>query len=230
MTRCRLLLPAFLLLPAIPQAPAPGGAEKELASAHRKAAAMDSYRFRVEETPARGPGGGVECKYQKGRPLFCRADGIDFYRQGEVMVYEQGGRWQRTRRGTVSDPLRILGASAKVTRVRLPHEELALLAGGLTGVKRTEKAKGATVYEAALTEEVVRKLAPSEFRVVARAGSARFRVNGDAVVGYALTFRLKGSLGNAEVDGEATRTVSLDDRGSTRVELPAGAREALEGK
>ena len=226
--RC-LLLPAVFLLPGAPLAPAPGGADKELAAALRKAAALDSYGFRVEEAPARSPGGAVECQYQKGRPLFCRADGIDFYRRDEVLVYEQGGRWQRTRRGTVSDPLRILAASAKVARVRLPHEELALLAGGLTGVKGKRREKGVSVYEAALTDEGVRKLAPSEFRGVARGGTARFRVNDDqVVVGYTLTFRLKGSLGNAEVDGEATRTVEIRDPGSTRVDPPAGAREALQ--
>src|SRR5437763_1184925 len=118
-----MTVPSLVLL-AAGFAPGPDRAERDLAAALRQAAALESYDFTVAERPGVGAGDAVECKYRKGQPLSCKADGIAFYRQGDTLVYERGGRWQRTRQGTLSDPLRILGASAKVRRVRLPHEEV----------------------------------------------------------------------------------------------------------
>src|SRR5436190_17088001 len=94
----------------------------DLSPAVKKATASDSYAFTVEEQL--GP---VEGKYQKGKPLWCKADKIELFRKGETVAYKDGDKWLRSRTGTLSDPLRVLGAVAKVRGTRLPHEELAVV-------------------------------------------------------------------------------------------------------
>jgi hypothetical protein len=196
----------------------------------RKAGAWKSYAFVVDEKP--GPAGAppLEGQYQAGRPAYFKADGVEFYRKGDALAYRDAGRWRRARTGTLSDPLRILGASARVRRVAaLPHEELAGLARDLTAVREAAgKGKGDTGYAGALTAAALRRWAPTEVRAVAREGSVRVWASGGDVVRYAVTLRLKGRLGDAEVDGTSTRTVELRSVGSTRVDVPAAARQALE--
>lgn len=226
--RMRLLtaVAAGLLLAAeAPKPPAPGAA---LDRALHRTAAATGYTFTTRDGPAKAPT--VEGTYEKGKPVALRAERIDFYRKGKVLVYQDAGRWQKTRTGTVSDPLRILGASAKVRAAGLPHEELAVLEKGVEGVKKAAKKEGgATVYSGTLTAEAVKKLTPAAYRDVARGGRARVWVNADgAVVKYAITLVLKGRLGSAEVDGERDKTVTVADVGSARVKVPEGATKALE--
>src|SRR4051794_7422576 len=83
----------------------------DLSQAVGAVAGADSYSFTLEDGT---PKSAVQGKYHKAVPLFLKADGIEFFRKGDVLVYGQGDQWQRTRTGTVSDPLHILGASAKV--------------------------------------------------------------------------------------------------------------------
>jgi hypothetical protein len=230
--RAYISLIAVLLLPAgVVSALAggdSGGAAKELAAAARKAAAAKSYAFRIEERPGGGTGGAVTGKYAEGQPVFFQSDGIDFFRKGPALVYGQGGKWQRSKTGTESDPLRILGAAAKVRRARLPHEELAGLARDFKTVTKQQD-KGLTVYSGELTGEAVKRLAPSEFRSVARSGRARAWVDGaGALMKYAVEIRATGRLGNADVDTTIVRTATLSDVNSARVEVPAAARKALE--
>src|SRR4051794_31707435 len=78
----------------------------------------ENYSFSVQDNAKAA----VEVKYQKGMPIWMRAEGIEFFRKGDVLVYKDGDTWQRSRTGTLSDPLRILGALAKVRVIQLPHE------------------------------------------------------------------------------------------------------------
>jgi hypothetical protein len=226
-----LVAGAFLLLSVVaaPRARADEPAD-ELAKALKKAASADSYAFTVEEMPGAGSGGGLEAKYQKGQPLWCKADKIEFYKQGDAVVYRDGEQWQRSKRGTLSDPLRVLGAVAKVNVVRLPHEELAGFEKLLKEVRPAkDKEDGNTVYGADLTDEAVKKLARTEHRDVARSGSARVWVDDKGnVVKYVVTLKLQGRVGNAEIDGTATRTTTLSGAGGTKVEVPEAAKKALE--
>src|SRR5690349_6654074 len=93
-------------------AAARGAADEDLAKAVKKAPA-DGYAFLINEDPGPGTGGATEAKYQKGKPLWVKADNIEFFRQGDVLVYKDKDAWQRSRTGTVSDPLRVLGGVAK---------------------------------------------------------------------------------------------------------------------
>jgi hypothetical protein len=206
------------------------GDEKDLAALAGKAATWKGYAFTVEQTPGPAAGKPLEGAYQAGQPVRFKADGIEFYRQGQTLVYQDGGRWQKSRTGTLSDPLRILGPSARVRAVAvLPHEELASLAGDLADVKKLPgEEQGATVYTGKLTAKALQKWAPPEVRSVAREGTVRVWASNGEVVRYAVTLRLEGRLGNAEVNGTSTRTVSLRGVGSTKVEVPDAARKALE--
>lgn len=197
----------------------------ELAKAVRAVAAADGYRFTVSETTGAPTTDGV---YQKGAPLFVRADRMEFFRKGDVMVYKQGDGWHRTRTGTLSDPLAILGASAKVRAVRLPHEELERLGKALANGKRVE-ADGAVTITGDLTAEVARELARTEDRDLTRGGTATVRLDRTGrVVGYEIAIRVQGTRGNADVDGTVTKAVTVSDVGSTKVEVPAAAKKALE--
>src|SRR5205085_9762220 len=131
-----------------------------------------SYAFSIAERPGGGTGGAITGKYVRGQPTYFKSDGIDFFQKGQAIAYEQGGQWHRSKTGVASDPLRILGAVAKVRRARLPHEELTGFAKHFQRVRKAQE-KGQAVYSGALTDAAVKQLAPTEFRPVARRGQAR---------------------------------------------------------
>src|SRR4051794_24841639 len=99
----------------------------DFATAMDKGAGLDRYTFQVEEKPGKGAGTGVEATYQKGQPVYFKADQTAFYKSGDVLIYKQGDAWKRSKRGIESDPLTVLVSMAKVNAARLPHEEIAAL-------------------------------------------------------------------------------------------------------
>jgi hypothetical protein len=144
-------------------------------------------------------------------------------------VYKQGGSWHKSKTGIQSDPLLILGASAKDRASRLPQTELATLADSFGGIRKIARVmKDQTLYAGHLKPAAVKKLAPTEFAGVAQSGTIRFWINAKGlVVKYTITLILKGRRGNAEVDGFTTKTVTLDDPGSIKVEVPAEVQKLL---
>jgi hypothetical protein len=85
------------------------------------------------------------------------------------------------------------------------------------------------VYRTDLTPEGVQTFVRSEHKSVARSGTLELELNEQGqVVRYSITLRLEGRIGNADIDGEFTRTVSLREMSRTRVEVPEAARRALE--
>ncbi len=187
--------------------------------------AAPGYRFSVSSGGMPTP---VEAAFQKDQPLYLKADQIEFFRKGDVLVYKQGDQWQRTRTGTVSDPLRILGASAKVKAVRLPHEELTTISKAKIDWKKSDE-KGRVVWTGNVDEATAKLLAPIEDRGVAR--SAVIKIGLDAqgqLLQYEIAIRVQGRRGNAEVDGTIGKSVTIRETGKAKVELPAGAKKALE--
>jgi hypothetical protein len=231
---CFVLLTACLVPAVGPSGDAPrsaaGQAGGELPKAIQKTSVLSSYAFTVEERPGKGTGGTVEGKYQKGQPLSLKADQIEFFKKGDALVYKYKDQWSKTRRGIQSDPLIVLGASAKAGGVRPPHEEIAGFDKYLKDPHRADqKEKDCSVYTGALTPDAAAKLAPSEYRSVARGGTAKLWISRDGViVQYAITLRLQGQLGNAVIDGTSTRKVVLTDVNATRVVVPEGAKKAIE--
>src|SRR5215218_2298882 len=125
------------------------GADDDPAKAVRALAEAPSYRFTVQD----GSAAAVVGTYQKEAPTHFKADGIEFFRRGDVLVVKDADGWRKTRTGTLSDPLPILGASARVRAARIPHEEAAQFVPALTA-----KPVGG-VYAAELTEKLARELA-----------------------------------------------------------------------
>jgi hypothetical protein len=205
---------------------------RAVAKAVGKTAGLKSYAFKIEEKSNQRAG--VEGKYEKGQAVFLSADKIDFYKKGEALVYKDAGQWQRSKTGTQSDPLRILGAVSKVRGARLPHEELADLVKGLKAVEKVEaEPKGSTlyagVYSGTLTEAAAKKLAPPSLRSIVTQGRSKLWVGLDGQVHqYAITIRARGVVGNAEINTEINRTVTLSNLGTARVEVPKEARKVLE--
>jgi hypothetical protein len=200
------------------------GADDEFAQALKALSTAESYSFTVKDAA----GAQVEGTYQKGSPLHLRADRIEFFRRGDILVYRQGDSWQRTRTGTLSDPLPILGASARVKALRPPHEEVARLSAGMTDVRKTTGKEG-TMYMGVLLETAAKDLVPSEDRDLARGGTATVRVDDKGrLTGYEVSIQVRGRRGNADVDGTVTRTVTVKELGTAKVEVPAAAKKALE--
>ncbi len=162
---------------------------------------------------------------KKGAPVALRADDIDFFRQANVLVYRIGPTWHQTRTGTLSDPLPILAASAKVSAVRLPHEELVLLSKVIQNIKKV----GGTDadFSADLDAMGAKSLTRSEDRDLARDGTVQFWVNRDQIAKYKLTIRIQGKRGNAEVVGVVTRIVTISHVTAAKVELPEAVRTLL---
>ncbi|MBI2804692.1 MAG: hypothetical protein HYX68_06870 [Planctomycetes bacterium] len=197
----------------------------EVLKAIQNIANADSYAFTSSDTPGTAA---VEGRYQKGRPIAFNADRIDFFRKGKILVYQQGAAWQRTRTGTLSDPLRILIPSAKVRAARLPHEDLVIVSKVL---KKTtnEKVKGHFVVRGDFGADTAKQLARTEDRDLARGGTAKLWLDARGrLVRYEIAIRVQGVRGNAEVDGVMTRTATIAELGKVKVVVPAGARKALE--
>jgi hypothetical protein len=166
---------------------------------------------------------GVSARHQDGQPLHVVADKIEFFRKDNILVYKDKGEWQRTRTGTLSDPLRILGPSAKVRALRLPSEELKLLS------KAVANAKAGAALD--LDADLARKLARTEDADLAKSATAKFWLDADGKLAkYEIAIRVQGRRGNADVDGVVTRTVTLSGMGSTKVDVPAPALKALEAR
>jgi hypothetical protein len=215
-----LLVPAGAFADEVP---------KELARAVKKTAALTAYRLTIQEQPGQGAKATVEGKYQKNQPVFFRAERIEFFKRGKDLVYQDGGQWHKSKTGIQSDPLRILGAGAKVRAARLPHEELTALDGNLEKVKKAgRKDKDHTIYTGDLSAAALQKLTPTEFAGLAQSGTGKLWINARGlVVKYAFTLKVKGRRGNAEIDGSTGKTVALDELGSARVKVPEAARKLL---
>lgn len=195
----------------------------ELAKAVDAITKAENLSFAIQ----RGPGDAVDCKYQKDQPLHVVADKIEFFRKSDILVYKQGDSWMRTRTGTLSDPLRILGASAKVRAVKMPQEDLTLLTKSLAQAKQGAD-KSWTLN---LDADAARQLAPIEDRDLAKSATARFWLDaGGKFAKYEIDVRVLGRRGNAEVDGTVTRSITLTNVGVTKLDVPAAATKALDNK
>src|SRR5439155_25993389 len=113
--------------------------------------------------------------------------------------------------------------------LRLPHEELAGLDKHLKAIKKApDPEDGLTGYTAELTGEGAKALARTEHRGVAQGGTMKFWVGKEGVAKYTMTIVLKGKIGNAEIDGQTTRAVTLRQVGTTKLDVPEAARKALQ--
>jgi hypothetical protein len=94
---------------------------------------------------------------------------------------------------------------------------------------------GATIYAGVYTgdlkEEGARRFVQKSLQSVATGGKAKIWIGLDGEVHkYLINVRVQGRLGNAEVDGEVTKTVIISDRGTAQVNVPQAAMKAIEEK
>lgn len=199
----------------------------ELARALKQLTDADSYGFQT--SPQGQKQNGVEAKYQKGEPTYFKVDQIEFFKKGDKLIYKQDDKWQRTKTGVESDPLRILVPSAKVRETVLPHEELNGLDKQLDKVRSEPSSGYAAAYAAHLTVDGCKKLLLPADRELARSGRITFQLDKDGnIVEYALAIEIEGKRGNADVKGTVTRTVKLSDIGKTKLDVADAVRKALE--
>ena len=171
----------------------------------------EGYQFTIEES---GSGSGVTGKFQQGQPVSFRADGIEFFRQGDVLVY-------RTRaNGSVPAPAPFRSAPhpwpvGQIRSARVPHEELAQLDKVWTNMK-SKKEKGLVTLSGGLDKRPPSFSARSENRNFAvRQGRrlARCQGAGREIIKFSYASRADWA---GRVDGEISKTVAISDVGSTQ--------------
>ncbi len=219
-----------------------GGRDEELAKATKKASEMESYSFKTD-TKIDGKGGkglapaAVEGRFQKDQPASFKLQGTEAFRKTGVLVVKEGEAWKRLDRKKGEKPQKGQVSLLVLGSVKLPHEELADFEKNF---EKSEKAVEGetTVYTGPLTADAARTLASSGDKAagkgrasLAYTGSARVWVNKDgAIAKYELTLKGKGTVKDKEVEVGITRTVELTEIGTTKVEVPEGAKKALEGQ
>ncbi len=195
----------------------------DLAAALKQLGGLDSYAFQMGNKQ-----NGVEGKYQKGQPVYFNVEQIEFFKSGDKLVYRQGEKWERSKTGIESDPLRILGAAAKVRQSVLPHEELSGLEKQLERVKSEPSQGYASAYAAHLTLDGCKKLLLPADQALARAGRISFQLDKEGtIVQYDIAIDIEGKRGNADVKGTVQRTTKLTELGKVKVEVPEPAKKAL---
>src|SRR5262245_24712741 len=148
----------------------------------------------------------VEGRYQSGRPVMFVAEKIPCVKKGNVVIYQDAGKWHKSRTGTLSDPLRILGAVAKVRQAVLPHEELANFDKAFTELKAAGKGE----YRGDLTLDAAKRLVSEADRPLVKRGRASITVRDGLVRQYHFAVDIEGTRGNVEVMGTVQRSVVID--------------------
>jgi hypothetical protein len=228
-----LTISIALLLAATGKAGDKQGSKKDPAKAIRTTVALKGYAFQIDERMGRGSGGVVQGKFEQGKPIFFLADKIEFFKKGDTLAYKDKDKWEKSRTGRLSDPLRVLGGVAKVRGARLPHDELSELAKHMKKITLAKEEPSSTVYSAIyqgeLEQAAARRFVPKALQDVAQKGQAKIWVGADGQVHkYSLTIPVQGRQGNLEINGQVARTVLLTDRGTAKITVPDGAKKTLD--
>jgi len=213
-------------------------ANEEVAAAAKKSAEITSYSFKVS-TPApakgKGAGGTVEGKYEKDQPVAFKAGALEAFRKGGLVVYKEGEEWKRVekKKGQKgADP------TLAIQGVKLPHEELDGCDKYFESVAKAEaKENDCTVFSGPLTVTAAASLASTGGKGTNKAaalkysGTGKLWVNADGrIVKYEFQIKGTGERNGKAIDQSITRTVELTDVGSAKVEVPEGAKKALEAQ
>jgi hypothetical protein len=198
-------------------------ADEDLASAVKKTSELKSYAFKAFQGPKKEAV--LQAEYQAGQPSRFVAEKIEFLKKGNVLIYQENGKWHKCKTGIESDPLRILGASAKVRQQTMPHEELAGFEKNFKAAKKTGKAE----YTGELTLEACRKLLSPADRALAKRGRATLRLDADGLIReYQISIDIEGRRGNAEVMGTVTRDVVIENPGAVAIKITDEQKKLLD--
>jgi hypothetical protein len=213
-------------------------ANEEVAAAAKKAAETTSYSFKVSSpAPAKGKGAGgtVEGKYEKDQPVALKSGALEAFRKGGLVVYKEGEEWKRAERKKGerrADPTLALQA------VKLPHEELDGFDKYFQSIAKAEqKENDCAVFSGPLTDTAAASLSATGAKGNKAAAALKFSgtgkvwVNADGrIVKYEVQIKGTGERNGKTVDQSIHRTVELTDLGSAKVEIPEGAKKALEAQ
>lgn len=209
---------------------------EELAAAAKKASEMPSYAFKIE-TKSDGKGAnklpGVEGRYEKDKAQALKVNGTDTFRKAGLVVVKDGEGWKRLEKPAKGEkPARGTLTIQSFGGIKLPHEELADFEKSFEKVEKAEEGE-LSVYSGVLTPQGARTAASTGSKAEGKAtlthsGTAKVWVNKDGViVKYEIAVKAKGTVREKEVEQSLTRTVTLSEVGTAKVEVPEAAAKAL---
>lgn len=210
------------------------------------------------QLPFGGGGGGGEQQipeakfsgsYDAEKALVMLTDTNEYVKIGKVLVTRPRAEWRvveeqpaeggggrqfgRGGRGMMG----MFGRAPKA-----PHEEFADFASKLGSAKKTDKTEtvgetDGTIYEADLSEEYAKELNPMS-RMLDRmggggevTGKARFWIDADGnLLKIETTSTLSADIQGNAIEISSIRTITIHGVGTTKVEIPAGAKEAIDKK
>lgn len=155
---------------------------------------------------------------------------VEVYMNGQKGAAKALEGWQ-----TFDEIAETSGTAAAVVRFlrsyKAPGAESAALGGKLTDVKEAEGAISGELSEGAakeLLERGARRREGQEPPKIANAkGSLKFWIQNGVLSKYELNIRGKVTTGDKESEVNRTATVEIKDAGSTKLEIPAEAKQKM---
>jgi hypothetical protein len=210
---------------------------EEFAQAAKKAAELESYAFRVEEKGAKGKKEtpALEGRFQKDQPLSLKAGSTEGFKKAGVVVAKEGEEFkkvERQKKGQKKDASPALA----FYDVKLPHEQFEGFEKSFQKIEKAADKDGeCSVWTGTLTPEAARGFASSGSKADAKAnltyaGTCKVWVNAQGVIAkIEASVDVKGQARQKDVDLHLTKTITLTEIGTAKVELPEAAKKALEG-
>lgn len=233
---------------------APLDDKDDLGSAVKKFAEVKSYSFKGELTltvPGRNGDAptpvptafdgrfadDVGLVVQTAQDEIVRIDGKTAIRPKAVWrVIDEGGRGNRGGPGALAA---FAGRGGAGLLGRAPKDELTGIDGKLDKVTKTDKKESVGEYECSVFEVSFSSEGAKSLVGGARAGgggnanaeisaTGHFWISSDGrLAKYEITSKVSRNFNNRDITTTTSRTVSLFDVDKTKVELPAGAKEAI---
>ena len=155
---------------------------------------------------------------------------VEVFMQGEKGTAKALEGWQ-----TFDEIAQTSGTAAAVVRFlrayKAPARDAAALIGKLKQVKDADGALGGDLNEDAAKELLLqgarRREGQDPPKVSDPKGSAKFWIKDGALTKYEVNIQGKVTAGEREMDINRTTTVDIKDAGSTKLEVPAEAKQKL---
>jgi hypothetical protein len=195
-----------------------------------------------DQEPAR-----FEGKHENGVGTWLKSETHEFFTVGKNTVTRPIAEWKKIESEDGEDPMAMQKNMMKMfsgsRTVAVPAADLTDLGKKLAKVKKSEKKEtlGETecsVYEGELTDEAAEELVKDAMPMgrfmkqageVTHTGKMKAWVDSEGrIVKYEVKGTMSASLQGMELEMSSTKAVTLSGIDSTKVELPAEAKKALE--
>ena len=211
---------------------------EELAEAAKKSAALESYSFKAETKAGKGKNqpGAAEGHVQKDQPMAFKIGSSEGFKKAASIVYKEGEEWKRLEKPQKGEKKQ-QPAAAGISAVKLPHEELEAFEKNFEKVeKAAEKDNNCTLWTGTLTATAAHTLVSTGAKNEGKSnstytGTAKVWVNDQGViVKYQIVSHMKGETKKGPVEMDITKTVEISEVGTTKVEVPEGAKKLLDAQ